>query len=244
MAQITPFVGLDVHASQTHAGVLDQATGELLDRRLTGEPARVVLPFLEQLSPGARAVYEGWANRLLARARGARAGPRRPGVRARSDSDKADRPGKDRPARRPSPRSAARRRRALLRARPCGRLGVGWIVLDPATPRPRGRSSTRTASCARASSRAGALPTTSTSRPSSTPGPSGPMAAPTGPPGPCRPSGSSRGGIAVAGTVPYDERLLDAERAASALLDFDPHAPAVTAIDELARELLPADGDC
>ncbi len=44
-------------------------------------------------------------------------------------------------------------------------------------------------------------------------------------------------GVAVAGTVPYDERLLDAERAASALLDFDPHAPAVTAIDELAREL-------
>ncbi len=41
----------------------------------------------------------------------------------------------------------------------------------------------------------------------------------------------------MAGTVPYDERLLDAERAASALLDFDPHAPAVTAIDELAREL-------
>jgi len=51
-------------------------------------------------------------------------------------------------------------------------------------------------------------------------------------------------GIAVAGTVPYDERLLDAERAGSALLDFDPHAPAVMAIDELARELLPTDGDC
>ena len=55
-------------------------------------------------------------------------------------------------------------------------------------------------------------------------------------------------GVAVAGAVPYDERVLDAERAAGALLDFDPHAPAVAAIDELARELLlgrlagPADG--
>jgi CO dehydrogenase maturation factor len=49
-------------------------------------------------------------------------------------------------------------------------------------------------------------------------------------------------GIAVAGAVPYDERLVDAERATSALLDFDPHAPAVTAIDELARELLVTDG--
>jgi CO dehydrogenase maturation factor len=49
-------------------------------------------------------------------------------------------------------------------------------------------------------------------------------------------------GIAVAGAVPYDERLVDAERATSALLDFDPHAPAVTAIDELARGLLVTDG--
>lgn len=48
MAQITAFVGLDVHASQTHAGVLDQATGELYRRRLKGEPTRVVPPFLEE----------------------------------------------------------------------------------------------------------------------------------------------------------------------------------------------------
>ena len=45
-------------------------------------------------------------------------------------------------------------------------------------------------------------------------------------------------GIPVAGVVPYDERLLDAERAGGALLDLHPHAPAVTAIDELVRQLL------
>lgn len=49
-------------------------------------------------------------------------------------------------------------------------------------------------------------------------------------------------GVPVAGAVPYDERLLDAERAGSALLDFDPRSPAVTALDELARELLETDG--
>jgi len=50
-------------------------------------------------------------------------------------------------------------------------------------------------------------------------------------------------GIAVAGAVPFDERMLDAERSDSALVDFDPHAPAVTAIHALARELLAPDGD-
>ena len=54
-------------------------------------------------------------------------------------------------------------------------------------------------------------------------------------------------GVEVAGAVPYDERLLDAERAGSALLDLDPRAPAVTAIDELAHRLvgsrLPSGGD-
>ena len=74
MSQSTPFVGLDVHASQTHAGVLDQATGELVRRRLKGEPGRAVLPFLEQLGPGARAVYEagptGFSLARAARERG------------------------------------------------------------------------------------------------------------------------------------------------------------------------------
>ena len=51
MAQITCFVGLDVHARQTHAGVLDRATGELRRRRMGGDPF-VVLPLIEGLGPG------------------------------------------------------------------------------------------------------------------------------------------------------------------------------------------------
>ncbi len=54
MIKATPLAGLDVHVGQTHAGVLDQATGELHRRRLKGEPIRVVLAFLEQLGPGVR----------------------------------------------------------------------------------------------------------------------------------------------------------------------------------------------
>ena len=45
-------------------------------------------------------------------------------------------------------------------------------------------------------------------------------------------------GLEVAGVIPYDERLLDAERAQRAPLDFDPQAPALAAIDELARRLV------
>jgi hypothetical protein len=56
--QATAFAGLDVHAAQTHAGILDHRTGELVRRRLKGEPLRAVLPFLEALGPGVRAVYE------------------------------------------------------------------------------------------------------------------------------------------------------------------------------------------
>jgi CO dehydrogenase maturation factor len=48
-------------------------------------------------------------------------------------------------------------------------------------------------------------------------------------------------GVEMAGAIPYDERLLDAERAGAAPLDFDPETPAVVAIDELARRLLEAD---
>ncbi len=44
--------------------------------------------------------------------------------------------------------------------------------------------------------------------------------------------------VAIAGVVPHDERLLAAERAGIAPLDFDPHGAAVMAIDELARRLL------
>jgi transposase len=50
-------VGLDVHAAQTHAAVLDTVSGELRVKKLWGAPGEVV-SFLEGLGPGVRAVYE------------------------------------------------------------------------------------------------------------------------------------------------------------------------------------------
>jgi len=44
-------------------------------------------------------------------------------------------------------------------------------------------------------------------------------------------------GLEVAGLVPYDLRMPDAEWAESAPLDFDPDAPSIAAIDELAARL-------
>ena len=45
-------------------------------------------------------------------------------------------------------------------------------------------------------------------------------------------------GLALAGVVPYDERLPDAERARAAPLDHAPTAPAVAAIAQLAEGLV------
>ena len=53
----TTLVGLDVHAAQTHAAVLDVATGEVRVRKLTGAPEGV-LAFLDELGPNVRGVYE------------------------------------------------------------------------------------------------------------------------------------------------------------------------------------------
>ncbi len=50
-------------------------------------------------------------------------------------------------------------------------------------------------------------------------------------------------GLDIVGAVPDDERVREAERAGCAPLDFDPEAPAVAAVDDLARRLLPPDGD-
>ncbi len=44
--------------------------------------------------------------------------------------------------------------------------------------------------------------------------------------------------IAVAGVVPYDPQMLQADLAVRALLDFDPRSPSAMAIDELAAHLL------
>jgi transposase len=53
----TCLVGLDVHARQTHAAVLDPASGQLGVSRLRMAPIEVV-SFLEGLGPAVRAVYE------------------------------------------------------------------------------------------------------------------------------------------------------------------------------------------
>ena len=47
--------------------------------------------------------------------------------------------------------------------------------------------------------------------------------------------------LEVAGVIPYDERVLEAERAGKAPLDHAPDAPAVAAVERLAREWV-ADG--
>jgi transposase len=57
MAKAMTLVGLDVHSRQTHAAVLDPATGELAVSRLRMAPEEV-LSFLEGLGAGVRAVYE------------------------------------------------------------------------------------------------------------------------------------------------------------------------------------------
>jgi CO dehydrogenase maturation factor len=45
-------------------------------------------------------------------------------------------------------------------------------------------------------------------------------------------------GIGVAGMIPFDERLPDADRVGAAPLDHAPDAPAVAAIGELGRALM------
>ena len=57
MAKAMTLVGLDVHARQTHAAVLDPATGELGVSKLRMPPEEVV-SFLQRLEPPVRAVYE------------------------------------------------------------------------------------------------------------------------------------------------------------------------------------------
>jgi hypothetical protein len=66
-------VGLDVHAAQTHAAILDMATGELRGVKLRMAPVEVV-GFLASLPGPVRAVYEAGPTGFgLARAgRGAR----------------------------------------------------------------------------------------------------------------------------------------------------------------------------
>ena len=57
MAKAMRLVGLDVHARQTHAAVLDVGSGEIGVRRLRMAPVEVA-SFLDGLGPGVVAVYE------------------------------------------------------------------------------------------------------------------------------------------------------------------------------------------
>src|ERR671922_43060 len=95
MAKAMTLVGLDVHARQTHAAVLDPATGELAVSRLRMAPVELV-SFLRKQGPAVRAVYEAGPTGFgLARA--AREGgidvrvaapgsiPKRPGDRVKTD---------------------------------------------------------------------------------------------------------------------------------------------------------------
>jgi len=88
-------VGLDVHARQTHAAVLDPATGELGVSRLRMAPIEVV-SFLEGLGPGVLGVYEagptGFGLARAARERGIEVRvvapgsiPKGPGDRVKTD---------------------------------------------------------------------------------------------------------------------------------------------------------------
>lgn len=51
------WVGLDVHARQSTVAVFDQATGEVLTRRVMGRPHEL-LPVLREVPRPARMVYE------------------------------------------------------------------------------------------------------------------------------------------------------------------------------------------
>jgi len=102
-------VGLDVHAAQTQAAVLDPATGEVALRRLRVPPLGV-LDFLTELGPRACAVYEaGPSGFSLARAAAARGLDVRvvaPGLIPRRAGDRV----KDRPPRCGQIGAVARRR--------------------------------------------------------------------------------------------------------------------------------------
>src|SRR5918999_1152140 len=102
MAKGMTLVGLDVHARQTHAAVLDPATGELAVSKLRMAPLEVA-SFLERLGPAVRAVYEagptGFGLARVGRERGievcvAAPGsiPKGPGDRVKTDRRDAGRP--------------------------------------------------------------------------------------------------------------------------------------------------------
>jgi transposase len=117
MAKATCLVGLDVHARQTHAALLDSRTGEINVRRLIGMPEAAVLPYLEHLGDGVLAAYEagptGFGLAREAKKREARCAGGGTGI----DPQGRGRPGEDRPPRRCAAGQAAGRGRAAVRVR-------------------------------------------------------------------------------------------------------------------------------
>ena len=85
------WVGLDVHARESTVAVFDQATGEVLTRRVVGRPHEL-LPVLREIPRPARMVYEagltGYGLARRARAEGIEVAVCAPG--------KTDRPASDR----------------------------------------------------------------------------------------------------------------------------------------------------
>ena len=101
MQQSMSLVGLDVHASQTHAAILDMATGELRGVKLRMAPVEVV-EFLGGLAGPVRAVYEAGPTGFGLAARGVARGidvrvvaagkvPRAAGDRVKTDKRDAER---------------------------------------------------------------------------------------------------------------------------------------------------------
>jgi transposase len=85
------FVGLDVHANQTHGAALRPATGELERRRIAGPP-EAALEWLGQLGPDLLAVYEagptGFALARESRQRGIDLRIAAPGLIPRGPTDR------------------------------------------------------------------------------------------------------------------------------------------------------------
>jgi hypothetical protein len=101
------WVGLDVHARESTIAIFDQATGEVVTRRVVGRPHEL-LPWLRW------SVRRGWCMRRARPAMGsppgASEGDRARGVRAGEDRAPGVRSGQDRLARRDPPRAAVGRR--------------------------------------------------------------------------------------------------------------------------------------
>ena len=101
MYETMPRCGLDVHANQTHAAILELSTGELQRRRIEGPP-EAALDWLAEFAPRLIAVYEagptgfGLARQAAARGIDVRVAapgliPRRPADRVKTDRRDAER---------------------------------------------------------------------------------------------------------------------------------------------------------